>query len=58
MVSCKDVPSGLRQLLATVSPLKTMKNELYITSKAFFVLKIFRFLSFFGHIGKTTWLER
>ena len=37
--------SGLRQFLATESPLKMMKNALYFTSKAPFVLKIFKFLS-------------
>ena len=37
--------SGLRQFLATESPLKMMKNDFYFTSKAFFVLKIFKFLS-------------
>ena len=37
--------SGLRQLLATENPLKMMKNAFYFTSKALFVLKIFKFLS-------------
>ena len=37
--------SGLRQFLATVSPLKMMKNAFYFTSKALFVLKIFKYLS-------------
>ena len=37
--------SGLRQFLATESPLKIMKNAFYFTSKAFFILKIFKFLS-------------
>ena len=41
----KDALSGLRQFLATESPLKTMKNAFYFTSKALFVLKIFKFLS-------------
>ena len=36
---------GLRQFLATESPLKMMKNAFYIISKAHFVLKLFRFLS-------------
>ena len=44
---------GLRQFLATESPLKIMKNIFYFTSKAIFVLKIFKFLSlFFGHVAK------
>ena len=34
-----------RQFLATGSPLKLMKNAFYFTSKALFVLKIFKFLS-------------
>ena len=37
--------SGLRQFLATESPLKMMKNVFYFISKALFVLKIFEFLS-------------
>ena len=42
--SIKGALSGLRQFLATESPLKLMKNA-YFTSKALFVLKIFKFLS-------------
>ena len=35
------------------SPLKIMKNAFYFILKAFFVLKIFNFLSrLFGHAGK------
>ena len=41
----KGALSGLRQFLATESPLKMMKNAFYFTSKALFALKIFRFLS-------------
>ena len=37
--------SGLRQVLATESPLKVMKNAFYFTSKALFVLKILKFLA-------------
>ena len=37
--------SGLRQFLATESLLKMMKNAFYFTSKALFILKIFKFLS-------------
>ena len=40
----KDALAGL-QFLATESPLKMMKNAFYFTSKALFVLKIFKFLS-------------
>ena len=41
----KGALSGLRQFLATESPLKMMKNAFYFTLKALFVLKIFTFLS-------------
>ena len=41
----KGTLSGLRQLLTTERPLKMMKNVFYFTSKAIFVLKIFKFLS-------------
>ena len=37
--------SGLRQFLATESPLKIMKNAFYFILKALFVLKIFMFSS-------------
>ena len=49
----KDPLSGLRQFWATESPLKMIKNAFYFTSKALFVLKIFKGLSLlFGHISK------
>ena len=41
----KGALSGLRQLLATVSPLKIMKNAFHLTLKTLFVLKISQFLS-------------
>ena len=45
--------SGLRQLLSTESHLKMMKNAFYFTWKAFFLLKIFKFLSWlFSHVEK------
>ena len=45
--------SGLRQFLASESPLKLMKNAFYFTSKFIFVLKIVKFLSgLFGHVSK------
>ena len=45
--------SGLRQFLATESPLKMMKNAFHFTLKALFVLKIIKFLSLlFGHVEK------
>ena len=40
----KGTLSGLRQFLATESPLKMKKNVSYFTSKAPFVLKIFKCL--------------
>ena len=36
--------SGLRHFLETKSTLKMMKSAFYLTAKALFVLKIFRFL--------------
>ena len=49
----KGTLSGLRQHLATESPLKMMKNTFYFTTKALFVLKIFKFLYWlFGHVAK------
>ena len=40
-------------------PSKMMKNVFYFILKAFFVSKIFKFLSWlFGHAEKTAWLER
>ena len=40
----KGALSGRRQFLATESPLNMMKNAVYFTSKALFVVKIFKFL--------------
>ena len=40
----KDVLSGLRQFLATESPLRMVKNAFYLTLKALFVIKIFTYL--------------
>ena len=37
--------SGLRQFLATESPLKVMKNVFYFALKTLYILKIFTFLS-------------
>ena len=49
----KGTLSGLKQFLVTQSPLKIMKNAFYFTSKALFVLKIFKFLSWlFCHVAK------
>ena len=38
----KGALSGLTQFLATENPLKMMKNTFYFTSKALFILKIFK----------------
>ena len=49
----KGALSGLRQFLATESPLKMRRNAFYFTSKALFVLKIFKSLSsLFGHVSQ------
>ena len=40
-------------------PFKSDENAFYFISKALFVLKIFKFLSWiFGHVEKKVWLER
>ena len=44
-ICIKGALSGLRQFLAAESPLQMMKNTFYLTLKALFVLKIFKFLS-------------
>ena len=44
MTVVKGALSALSQYLATESSLKMMKNAFYFTSKALFVLKIFKFL--------------
>ena len=41
----KGALPGLRQFLATESPLSVMKNVFYFILKALLVLKIFKFLS-------------
>ena len=52
----KGALSGLRQFLAIERTLKMIKNDFYFTSKAIFILKIFKFFSLlFGR--KTTWLK-
>ena len=53
LLKIKSALSGLRQFLATESPLKMMKNAFYFTSKVLFVLKIFKFLPWlFGDVSK------
>ena len=41
----KDALSGLKLFVETEIHLKMIKNAFYFTSKALFVLKIFKFLS-------------
>ena len=49
----KGTLSGLRQFLAIERTLKMMKNAFYFTSKALFILKIFKFLSWrLGHVAE------
>ena len=49
----KGALSGLKQVFPTENSLKIMKNGFCFTLKAFFVLKIFKFLScLFGHLVK------
>ena len=45
LLAIKGPLLGLRQSLTTESPLKMMKNASYFIFKAFFVLEVFRFLS-------------
>ena len=52
-VSPKGALSGAKQISATESLLKMIKNAIYFISKALFVLKVFKFLSWlFGHVLK------
>ena len=52
-VLLKGTLSGLRQFFAAKSPLEMMKNTFYFTSKALFVLKIFKSFSWpFGQVAK------
>ena len=49
----KGALSSLRPFLAAENPLRMIKNAFYFTSKALFVLKISKFLSWlFGHVTK------
>ena len=49
----KGALSDLRQFLATESSLKNMKNAFYLNLKAFFLLKLFKLLSWlFDHVAK------
>ena len=54
----KGVLSDLRKFFVTESFSKMMKNAFHFTLKAFFILKIFNFLSWLlGHLGWMVWLE-
>ena len=49
----KGALSGLRQFLAIENPIKMMENAFYFILKAFFVPRIFKFMSWLlGHIEK------
>ena len=49
----KGALTGLKQFLATESPLKMMKKAFYLTLNALFALDIFKFLSWlFGQVEK------
>ena len=49
----KDALKGLRHFFAIENPFKKLKNAFCFTSKAVFVLEIFKFLSWlFGHVAK------
>ena len=49
----KGALSDLRQFLETERPLKMMNNAFYFTSKAVYVLKTFKFLSWLSdHVSK------
>ena len=51
--------SGKSERPQQKSPLKMTKNVFYFVLKAFFVLKMFKFLSrHSGHVGKAASLER
>ena len=53
IINFKGVRSGLRQILATESPLKIMSNAFHFTFKALFFLKLFKSLSWIsGHVEK------
>ena len=56
----KGALSGQKQFLANESPLKMIKNPFYFISKAHFVLKIFKLLSWlFAYISKRLhWKDR
>ena len=57
IINIKGAFSSLRQFLAAESLLKMMKNAFCFTSKAFFVLKVFKCLSWiFGYVAK--WLDK
>ena len=52
-------PKQIALFVSIESPLKMRKNTFYFILKAFFVLKIFKFLSWvFDHVEKTASLER
>ena len=54
-----DPPKKFALFASFKTFVKMIKNPFYFILKARFVLKIFKFLSWlFGHVERTTWLER
>ena len=53
----KGTLPGLRQNLATESPLKMMKNAFYFASEALFVLNLLNFCLEIWSCRKAAWLE-
>ena len=54
-----DLPEKFALFASMKAFVKMAKNPFYFILKAFFVLKMFKFLSWlFSHVEKTTWLER
>ena len=53
------LPSKKRFVISLIeSPLKMMENAFYFILKAFFILKIIKFLSrLFSQVGKTAYFE-
>ena len=57
--SGSHLPKKFCIIFLNENPLKVMKNAFYFILKSLFNLKLFKLLSrLFGHVGKTTGLER
>ena len=54
-----DLPEKFALFASMKAFVKMTKNPFYFILKAFFVLKMFKFLSWlFSNVERTTWLER